>query len=151
MKYKRTNKKIIISIFVSMISMLIFSNLDLTKDLKIHGTEEIFYLPVPILFPVFFIFLYANIHYLKFSFAEGKTVFQKILFGVLNVTITITIFVIGFEFWKLTQGDIDVAFFGEQKDTFQITFRNLYFWILYQTLLMAYSLSILKIMVSKIK
>jgi hypothetical protein len=67
------------------------------------------------------------------------------------MAITVTIFIFGFEFWKLTQGDIDVAFFGEIKDAFQITFRNVFFWTFYQTLLMVYGLSVLKILVSKTK
>lgn len=149
MKYKRTNKKIVLLLIVSIVSMLIVSNFDLTKELRIKGIEEYFYLPVPILFPLFFIFLYLNVHYLKFSYAEGKNTLQKIVFGSLNVAFTIVIFIVGFEFWKLTQGDIDVAFFGETKSEFQITFRNLFFWVFYQTLLMAYGLSILKIVVSQ--
>lgn len=151
MNYNRTNKKIIILLIVSIISMLIFANFDLTKELRVKGIEDSFYLPVPILFPLFFIFLYVNVHYLKFSYAEGKCIVQKAAFGLLNTIITVTIFTLGFEFWKLTQGDIDVAFFGESKDAFQVTFRNLYFWVFYQSLLMAYGLSVLKIIVSKTK
>lgn len=149
MRYKRTNKKIIILLIVSIVSMLIFSNFDLTKELRIKGVEDYFYLPVPILFPLFFVFLYLNIHYLKFCYAEGKSYLQKFIFGAINVTITISIFIIGFEFWKLTLGDIDVAFFGESTSEFRVTFRNLFFWVFYQTLLMAYGLSILKILVSQ--
>lgn len=149
MIYKRTNRKIIILLIVSIVSMLIFSDFDLTKVLHLKATEDDYYFPVPILFPLFFIFLYVNIHYLKFSYADGKSIVQKILFGSVNILITVTIFVVGFEFWKLTQGDIDVAFFGETKDAFDVTFRNLYFWVFYQSLLMAYGLSILKIIVGK--
>lgn len=151
MKYNRSNKKIIILLIVSIISMLIFANFDLTKELKIIGIENAFYIPVPVLFPLFFFFLYVNIHYLKFSYAEGKSYAQKAIFGTLNLAIVFTIFVFGFEFWKLTKGDVDIAFFGAQKEEFQVTFRNLYFWVFYQTLLMAYGLSILKILVSQPK
>ncbi len=149
MRYKRTNKKVIILLIVSVLSMLIFSNFDLTKELHIKGAESSFYLPVPVLFPIFFIFLYVNSHYLKFSYKEGKTILQKMIFGVLNAFITITIFILGFEFWKFTQGDIDVAFFGETKDAFSLNFRNIFFWIFYQTLFMVYGLSVLKIVVSR--
>tara|TARA_B100000809_G_scaffold38098_1_gene33356 strand:- start:53631 stop:54038 length:408 start_codon:yes stop_codon:yes gene_type:complete len=131
--------------------MLIFANFDLTKVLRIKGIEEALYLPVPILFPLFFFFLYVNVHYLKFSYAEGKNTLQKVVFGFINIVIVIIIFTFGFEFWKLTKGDIDIAFFGVQKDAFQVTFRNLYFWVFYQTILMAYGLSVLKIMVSQPK
>ncbi len=151
MKYNRSNKKVIILLIVSIISMLIFANFDLTKVLRIKGIEEALYLPVPILFPLFFFFLYVNVHYLKFSYAEGKNTLQKVVFGFINIVIVIIIFTFGFEFWKLTKGDIDIAFFGVQKDAFQVTFRNLYFWVFYQTILMAYGLSVLKIMVSQPK
>jgi hypothetical protein len=151
MKYNSTTKKIGFILFVSIISMLIFSNFDLTKQLNIIGIEETFYLPVPILFPLLFFFFYVNIQYLKFSYAEGKSIVEKGVFASINIMIVITIFVFGFEFWKLTKGDIDVALFGETKEGFQMTFRNLYFWVLYQTLLMGYGLSILKILVSQPK
>jgi hypothetical protein len=150
MLYKRTNRKIIVLLVVSIVSMLIFANFDLTKVLKLKGIESNFYLPVPILFPLFFIFLYVNIHYIKFSYAEGKTYLQKVIYGIINVAITITIFIIGFNFWKFTDGDVDVAFFGEIKDSFELNFRNVYFWTFYQTLLMIYALSVLKILVSKL-
>lgn len=130
--------------------MLIFADFDLTKVLKLKGIETDFYLPVPILFPLFFVFLYTNIHYIKFSYAEGKTILQKAIFGILNALITITIFIIGFKFWKFTDGDVDVAFFGEIKDSFELNFRNIYFWTFYQTLMMIYALSVLKILVSKL-
>ena len=151
MRYNRTHKKTVILLLISIVSMLVFSNFDLTKELQIKGVESVVYFPVPVLFPIFFIFLYINIHYIQFSYREGKSIIQKVIFGLLNMGITISIFVMGFEFWKLTQGDIDVAFFGETKDAFKITFRNIFFWTFYQTLLMTYGLSVLKIMVSRTK
>lgn len=151
MRYKRSNRKIIILLVVSILSMLIFANFDLTKQLHIKGVEASLYLPVPILFPLFFIFLYTNIHYLKRSYSDGKTIGEKLFFGVANVILTGTIFWFGFEFWKETQGDIDVAFFGETKNAFEVNFRNIFFWTFYQTLLMSYGLSVLKIIVSKRK
>lgn len=150
MIYKRTNRKIIVLLVLSIVSMLIFANFDLTKVLKIKGIDSSFYLPVPILFPLFFVFLYTNIHYIKFSYAEGKTYIQKGIFGTINSIVTIGIFIIGFKFWKFTDGDVDVAFFGEIKDSFELNFRNIYFWTFYQTMLMIYALSVLKIMVSKL-
>lgn len=150
MLYKRTNRKIIVLLVVSIMSMLIFANFDLTKVLKIKGIETSFYLPVPILFPLLFIFLYTNIHYIKFSYGEGKTYIQKVLYGLINTIITVTIFIAGFKFWMFTDGDVDVAFFGEIKDSFELNFRNIYFWTFYQTMLMIYALSILKIVVSKL-
>ncbi|WP_139958939.1 hypothetical protein [Flavicella sediminum] len=150
MIYKRTNRKIIALLIVSVMSMLIISDFDLTKILQLKGVAGNYYLPVPIVFPVLFLFLYLNLHYIKFSFAEGKTIAQKIFFGLLNFAITIFIFVVGFKFWKHTSGDVDVAFFGEAKDAFELTFRNIFFWTFYQTLMMAYGLSILKIMVSRL-
>ena len=39
----------------------------------------------------------------------------KKYFGCFNIGITVLVFIVGFDFWKLTQGDIDVAFFGETK------------------------------------
>lgn len=131
--------------------MLIFSNFDLTKTIHIPLGNKDWLLPVPILFPLLFVFLFINIKYLKFSYAEGKTISQKIIFGMLNIIITVSIFLLGFSFWKYSQGDIDVAFFGETKKAFDLNFRNLFFWVFYQSVLMAYGLSILKIMVSKIR
>ncbi|MEI6864714.1 hypothetical protein [Flavicella sp.] len=151
MTKKRTPKKTTILIIISIISMLIFSNFDLTKEMLIPLGEKYWLLPVPALFPVFFLFLYINITYLKFSYAEGKNLAQKICFGLLNTAIFIFIFYIGFIFWKYSLGDIDVAFFGKVKKVFQLNFRNLFFWVFYQSIFMAYGVSILKIMVSKMK
>lgn len=151
MTKKRTSKKTTILIIVSIISMLIFSNFELTKEMHIPLGDQDWLLPVPALFPILFLFLYLNIAYLKFSYAEGKNLVQKIIFGVLNVGITFLIFIAGFSFWKYSQGDIDVAFFGEIKEAFDMNFRNLFFWVFYQSILMAYGLSVLKIMVSKMK
>ncbi len=149
MSFKKTPKKITILLLLAIVSLLVFSNFDLTKEIQIPKKEGAYYFPVTVLFPVFFVFLYANIHYLKFSFQEGKTVVQKAIFGFLNIGITLLVFIGGFYFWQFTKGDIDVAFFGETKHPFQLNFRNIYFWVLYQTLLMAYGLSVLKIIVSK--
>lgn len=146
---KITGKNITILILVCVVSMLIFSNFDLTKELHITIGEELWLFPVPVLFPLLFMFLLFNISYLKFSFAEGKTLFQKLLFGTLNIIITSFIFILGFTFWKYSQGDIDVAFFGGVKKAFHLNLRNLYFWVFYQSLLMVYGFSVLKIIVSK--
>ncbi|WP_152286960.1 hypothetical protein [Flavicella marina] len=151
MKEKRTPKKMAILIIVSIVLLLIFTNFDLTKELLIKGENSNYLIPVTILFPILFVFLYANILYLKFSFKEGKTLIQKIIYGLINVSITAMIFGVGFQFWKYSQGDIDVAFNGEVKKAFELNFRNLFFWVFYQSILMAYGLSILKIGVSKMK
>lgn len=152
MKEKKiSRKKITILIIVSVLSMLIFSNFDLTKELHIPLGDKNWMIPVSVLFPILFVFLYVNAKYLKFSYAEGKTLIQKIIFGVLNFMITISVFLAGFTFWKFSHGDIDVAFFGETKDSFDLNFRNLFFWVVYQSILMAYGISILKILVSKMK
>lgn len=150
MLYQASHRKIVVLLGVSILSMLVFSNFDLTKSLSFTWNENAYFLPVPVLFPVLYVFLYANLHYLKFSYAEGKNIPQKLFFGLLNAAITIAIFFTGFEFWKVTQGDVDVAFFGETKDAFELTFRNIYFWTLYQTLLLVYAVSVLKIMVSRL-
>jgi hypothetical protein len=151
MTEKRTSKKITILIIVSIMSMLIFSNFDLTKEIHIPIDEKAWLLPVPVLFPLLFLFLYGNIEYLKFSYAEGKNLSKKIFFGLLNFGLFILIFSAGFSFWKYSLGDIDVFFIGESKSEFQLNFRNLFFWVFYQTILMAYGLSILKILVSRMK
>lgn len=148
---KTSRRKITILILVSIVSMLIFTNFDLTKQIHIPLGEKDWLLPVPVLFPLLFVFLYVNIKYLKFSYAEGKNMLQKIVFGATNVIITIAIFLVGFSFWKYSQGDIDVAFFGETKKAFHLNFRNLFFWVFYQSVLMAYGVSILKIMVSRLR
>ena len=148
---KTSRKKITILILISVVSMLIFANFDLTKELHIPIGDKTWLLPVPALFPILFLFLFINIKYLKFSYAEGKNLMQKIVFGALNLGVTISFFILGFVFWKYTQGDIDVAFFGATKKAFHLNFRNLYFWVFYQSVLMAYGLSILKILVSRMK
>lgn len=149
MNLKRTPRKITILLLIAIISLLVFSNFDLTKEIQIPADTGAVYFPVTVIFPVFFVFLYANIHYLKFSFQEGKSLLEKSIFAILNSGITVLLFIGGFYFWKFTEGDIDVAFFGETKHPFELNFRNIYFWVLYQTLLMAYGLSVLKILVSK--
>lgn len=152
MSEKRTSrKKITILIIVSVVSMLIFANFDLTKELHIPIGEKDWFVPVSVLFPVLFLFLFVNIKYLNFSYAEGKTLIQKIVFAVLNMVISISIFLAGFTFWKYSHGDIDVAFFGASKTEFDLNFRNLFFWVFYQSILMTYGVSILKILVSRIK
>lgn len=151
MTKKRTSKKITILIIVSVISLLIFSDFDISKDLHIPTNNGDWLLPVPVLFPLFFLFLYGNIYYLKFSYAEGKTIVQKIIFGLINIFITASIFMLGFSFWKFSQGDIDVFFSGATKKAFHLNFRNIFFWVFYQSLLMTYGLSILKILVSRVK
>jgi hypothetical protein len=150
MLYQTNHRNIVVLLILSILSMLVFANFDLTKSLCFSWNENSWSLPVPILFPVFYVFLCANIHYLKFSYAEGKNIPQKLFFGFLNSAITITIFIAGFEFWKRTQGDVDVAFFRETKNAFELTFRNIYFWTCYQTLLLVYAVSVLKIMVSRL-
>jgi hypothetical protein len=135
---------------VSVLSILVLSDFDLTKRFSVVWGQNTNFITVSALIPLFFVFLYFNIQYLKFSYAEGKNLLQKLFFGVLNFFITIGVFVVGFEFWKRTQGDVDVAFFGETKDAFELTFRNIYFWTFYQTLLLVYGVSVLKIMVSKL-
>lgn len=149
MSARRTPRKITILLIIAIVSLLVFANFDLTKEIQIPSENGAFYFPVTVAFPVFFVFLYANIHYLKFSFTGGKSLLQKGVFAILNAVITILLFISGFYFWKFTEGDIDVAFFGETKHPFQLNFRNIYFWVLYQTLLMGYGLSVLKIIVSK--
>jgi len=151
MTKKRTSKKTTILIIVSVISMLIFSNFDLTKEIHIPIGEKVWLLPVPVLFPLLFLFLYVNIEYLKFSYAEGKTLTEKIMYSMLNFCFFLFIFITGFTFWKYSLGDIDVFFKGEFKSEFQLNFRNLFFWVFYQTLLMVYGLSVLKILVSRMK
>jgi hypothetical protein len=131
--------------------MLIFSNFDLTKEINVPLGKKDWLLPVPVLFPLLFLFLYGNIEYLKFSYAEGKTLIEKIFYGLLNFGVCLLIFMTGFAFWKYSQGDIDMLFTGESKNAFQLNFRNLFFWVLYQSILMAYGLSILKILVSRMK
>jgi hypothetical protein len=135
---------------VSVLSILVLSDFDLTKRFSVVWGQNTNFITVSALIPLFFVFLYFNIQYLKFSYAEGKNLLQKLCFGVLNFFITIGVFVVGFEFWKRTQGDVDVAFFDETKDAFELTFRNIYFWTFYQTLLLVYGVSVLKIMVSKL-
>jgi hypothetical protein len=151
MTKKRTSKKTTILIIVTVISILIFSNFDLTKEIHVPIGQNVWLLPVPVLFPLLFLFLYVNIEYLKFSYAEGKTLIEKIIFGMLNFGFFLIIFMTGFTFWKYSLGDIDVFFKGNLKSEFQLNFRNLFFWVFYQTLLMVYGLSVLKILVSKMK
>lgn len=150
MFYKTNHRKILILLIVSVLSILVLSDFDLTKRLSVVWGQNTHFISVSALIPLFFVFLYFNIQYLKFSYAEGKNVLQKLCFGALNFLITIGVFVLGFEFWKRTQGDVDVAFFGKTKDAFELTFRNIYFWTFYQTLLLVYGVSVLKIMVSKL-
>jgi hypothetical protein len=150
MFYKTNQRKILILLIVSVLSILVLSDFDLTKRLSVEWGQNTYFITVSAFIPLFFIFLYFNTQYLKFSYAEGKNVLQKLCFGVLNFLITIGVFVLGFEFWKRTQGDVDVAFFSETKDAFELTFRNIYFWTFYQTLLLVYGVSVLKIMVSRL-
>ena len=150
MFYKTNQRKIVLLLIVSVLSILVLSDFDLTKRFSVVWGQNTNFITVSALIPLFFVFLYFNIQYLKFSYAEGKNLLQKLCFGVLNFFITIGVFVVGFEFWKRTQGDVDVAFFGETKDAFELTFRNIYFWTFYQTLLLVYGVSVLKIMVSKL-
>ena len=134
-----------------MVSMLVFANFDLTKQIYIPVGANSWLLPVPVLFPLLFLFLFLNVTYLKFSYAEGKTYVEKVLFAIVNSALTILIFILGFTFWKYSKGDVDIAFFGQVKKEFHLNFRNLYFWVFYQSIFMAYGLSILKIIVSRVK
>ena len=150
MLYKTKRLRVHILLSVSVLSVLILSDFDVTKSLAIFWNQNPYSMKAFLVIPFFFIFLYVNVQYLKFSYAEGKNILQKLVFATLNSSITIGVFVLGFEFWKRTQGDVDVAFFGASKEGFELTFRNIYFWTCYQTLLLVYGVSVLKIMVSRL-
>jgi hypothetical protein len=148
LRIKKGNQKNILLFIGTLVFLLVICEFDLGKELVVKLGNETLYLPIPVLFPILFVFSYANILYLRFCFSEGWTLLQKLVLGLLNSGFVLLIFKGGFELWKTTQGDIDAVFFAANKVAFQLTFRSVAFWVMYQTLLMVYGLSVLKIIVS---
>lgn len=148
LRIKKGNQKNILLFFSTLIFLLVICDFDLEKRLVVNFASRKLYLPIPVLFPILFVFSYANFLYLRFCFSEGWSLLQKLMLGLVNTGFVLLIFTGGFELWKSTQGDIDAVFFEANKVAFQLTFRSVAFWVMYQTLLMAYGLSVLKIIVS---
>lgn len=143
-------KKTLGSLLLAIALIAIFSNFDLTKEFQMIVKNKRVHFPAYGLILPMFLIARLNFFYIGFSYAEGKSIFQKIVFGTLNTFLTGTLFMGGFHFWKYSNGSVDVLF-GLTKRGFDLNFRNLLFWVLFQSLLLAYGLSILKIVVSKIK
>jgi len=151
MTKKRISKKTVILWIASLLSILILSNFSLTKEIYIAYAATGFLVPSFILLPLLYLFFYGNIAYLQFSYAEGKTLVEKILYAILNTGIFMLIFKAGFEFYSYSHGNMDIIFKGESKNVFQLNFRNLFFWVIYQSIWLAYGFSVLKILVSRTK
>jgi len=107
--------------------------------------------PALLLFPLIFVFSALQLPYIKFVYAEGKSIAQKILFFLLNAYLTYLIFTGGFWVWKCCNGNIKTLFFGGVKYDFMINTGNVLFWVLYQTILIVYAFSLLKILISRTK
>lgn len=147
---KKSIKIVVLAVF-SVFLVLLFSNFNPLLFVEIPWNTSFLSFPILGFLPLFFGFIYANIYYVPFSYADGKKTIQKILVASLNGLITFLLFVGGFQFWKLTGGNTDVFFLNASEKSFQFTFRNLLFWIIYQSLMMIYFFSILKILVSQPK
>ena len=141
----------IIMVLFSLLLALIFIDFQLLAFTGFQIGEHTVKVPVLLLFPLLFVFSVLQLPYIKFVYAEGKSIAQKIIFFLLNAYLTYLIFTGGFWIWKFCNGNIKTLFFGGVKYDFVLNTGNILFWVLYQTILIVYAFSLLKILVSRAK
>lgn len=146
-----SKKEWLFLVLFSFLLALIFIDFQPLDFMRFQIGSHAVQVPAIILFPLLFFFSALQLPYIKFVYADGKSIAQKIIFFLINTYLTYLIFTGGFWVWKCCNGNITTLFFGGVKYDFVINTGNVLFWVLYQTILIVYAFSLLKILVSRTK
>lgn len=114
----------------------------LLSDFKLFNTQYLF--PnVCWIFP-FFGFYFLSFSYFSKAFSTHQTILNKVLiifFGGIGV---LSLLYAGFSIFKINQGNI----FLEIKSEFQLNFKNIFFWVIFQSYVFLFFFSSFKQLVT---
>lgn len=129
-------KNSIIAAVLSLLTLLLISEFDFFNSL-LWMPNFIWILPLYLLFRV-------SVYYFKMVFTGKLSVSLKIGVIVLNVSLGILLLYLGFQLWKINSGNI----LSSQVKPFEITLKNTWFWIVFQSYLILFFFSAFKQLVT---
>lgn len=129
-------KNSVIAVLLSVFTVLFLSNFKLLNTLYLM--PNIFWV-----FPLF-CFYFLSVWYFLTAFKTNLKTIQKVLRIIVGGLGFVLLLYVGFSVWKINQGNI----FLDRQDAFQLNFKNIFFWIVYQSYLLLFLFSSFKQLVT---
>lgn len=129
-------KNSIIAAILSLITLFVISDLDLF--------ETLFWFPNFLWILPLYLFFKISVYYFTTLFTGKGSVVLKISMLFLNLLLIVFLLKTGFGIWKVNNGNILLS----DVKPFQITLKNIWFWVVFQSYLLLFFLSGFKLLVT---
>ena len=129
-------KNSIIAAVLSLATLLFISDFDFFNSL--------FWMPNLLWVLPLYVFFRLSVWYFKTVFSVQASVPIKLSIVAINIFLVFFLFKLGFNIWKVNQGNILL----EEIKPFQMTLKNIWFWILFQSYLILLFFSAFKLLIT---